>query len=836
MVSLFRRRKDSDVQLLGQNILDKITLDTTKTLVIELDIEGIITSIHGDLQLSPSFEFLVGQSFKNIILPDEVNRFSEMLNTVLNGGIKISEHITLNHDQLQVDLSFFPDFSENGVIKGVHCLVTNVHLKHEPTLLSNHNIQKFLTSSHEFTGLLDTSGRILHESFTSQNLLGYDPYHVKGEYFTSYIHKEDEQTFWELINEVKDRPYSSISTELKIKDNADEWHTFEATFTNLLNETDIGAILYSCRDITEFKKQQSKITYLSTHDQFTGLPNRRAFEEKVDLEVKLATIYNQSFGVIYLKLDGFEYLNNVMGSSLTDQFIEEFSLNVTTAFNRKVEMLCKSDETSFYILTKSMQDSSLIIKFVEDLLDHLKAPTQFQQYNISLTSKVGVSIFPHTCTTTNELLINSKSVSYLADTKGGTNYRVTSQTDLEVVKRLFSLRNDLKFSLHRQQFKMLYKPIFHAKTGLIEYVEAVLRWEHPVYGTITPKEFIHVAAEYDLIDSIGEWALQTVFTNLSQWHNNDYYVRAAINFSPKQLDNPNFIPIVQKVLAETQIDPQWIHLEITEQCKFNDINTLKKIRSLQEMGFHISLDDFGTGYNSLKNLQLIKPDTIKIEKSFIKDLLTDSNSESIISSIMHMAKNLSIQVVAAGVETIEQKNFLLSEECDYLQGPLFSRPVSLEVMEKLLKKQWGDPIPTLLDGKEQRKYFRIPLVYPLEANMTVSELNGKKIEVSKTSILIDNIGPGGLRFISNIHLPVEANFVLNFEVKIFGEIHSLHGSIVHSFEKQQLRYYGVKLRMTENQRDKYISILNNLQLKLKKSPTLPDHLFYLDNIHTYFKR
>ncbi len=836
MVSFFRRKRDVSTQSMEKDLLGGIQLDSTGTLVMQLSCEGTITSINGDLHLIQSFEFLAGHSIMDIIHRDEHNRFKAMLQTVLEGNIKISETILLNQDQLQADLSFFPVFSEDGDIKKILCLATDVYEKQTDTLNIMDYIQKFHFNSHEFIGLLDTNGKILYESQTAESLLGFDPVSTKGSYFLSYIHKKDAQQFLQTMNESIECPTVPFTTELTIRDHTGEWHIFETVFTNLLDNKEVGAILICCRDITELKNQQSKILYLSSHDQFTGLPNHKAFKERLDLEVKLATLNAQIFGVIHLKLDDLHILSGIGTTSLMEQFVKVFSQHLIATFSRKIEMISKSDETSFYILTKNLKDSSLIMKFVEELIEFLKQPINFQQYQLTLQSKVGVSIFPHTSLTTNELLVNSKSASYLASKVGTADYHISSKMDLEVMKKLFSIRNDLKFSLQKQQFNMLYEPIFATNTDLIDCVEALVRWEHPLHGTITPREFFHVAEEYELLHDISKWVLHTVLNDLSKWHSKGFMVRAAINFSPIQFEHPHFIDMVNQILDETAIDPSWINIEINKEYKFNELNTIKRIRELQEIGFHISLDNFGTGYNSFKNLKLIKPNSIKIDKSFTEDMLTNSDSKNIISSIMHMAGNLDIQVVADGVETVEQKSYLQTTECDYVQGLLYSRPISTEVMGKMLAQQWIKPELLTVIKTEQRKYFRISLDFPLESTMTVSELNGKKVEINKAKILVKNIGPGGLLFLSPILLPSDVNLTLTFDIKLFGENHSFNGSIVHSSEKSTLYHYGVEFRMTTHQRDKYISIFNMLQLRLKNSPTLPDHSFVIENVYTYFKK
>ena len=291
--------------------------------------------------------------------------------------------------------------------------------------------------------------------------------------------------------------------------------------------------------------------------------------------------------------------------------------------------------------------------------------------------------------------------------------------------------------------------------------------------------------------------------------------------------------MVQNALLEYELSPKYINLEITESTMLTrKENVLDKIKQLRAMGVKISLDDFGTGYASIRNLKDIKPDTLKIDQSFIRELPSDQDSAEIVTSMIELAKRLGMNVVAEGVETVEQHAFLSDLQCDRIQGYIFSRPVSEENFGKLLEGQWSSEINT--NTKNRRKYFRVIFRYPLEAFMTVSEINGRKVQLGKTKILIEDIGPGGLRYLSNIKLPTRSDVILKFQIKVLDEELTLYGTIVHDIDPDNLYQYGIKFNVDQKQIERLIKLFNRLQVQVKKDPLLPDHPFVTESVQQYF--
>ena len=399
------------------------------------------------------------------------------------------------------------------------------------------------------------------------------------------------------------------------------------------------------------------------------------------------------------------------------------------------------------------------------------------------------------------------------------------------------MQNDLQQAIHDNQFVIHYQPIVHTSSKKIGSVEALLRWDHPERRIVPPDEFIPLAEESGLIIPIGEWVLRTVCRNLSLWHKAGYFIQASVNISPIQFFSKDLIDTILYILQENELDPKWLNIEVTESTMVEqDGKVIEKIAKLRKLGMQVSLDDFGTGYASLRSLKEIKPDILKLDKSFIKDLPTEQDSVEIVSSLIKLAQKLSIIVVAEGVETTEQLTFLSELKCDWIQGYLFSRPVPEASLLNLLKGQWASDYQAK-NTMERRKSFRIDFQFPLVAFMTVVELNGEKVQLGSSKVLIRDIGPDGLQFASTIMLPVNADVTLKFQMKILGEELVFYGIIVLSYEQDNHYKYGINFILDEEKR-KYLTMhFNQFQLLLEKDQLLEGQFpFVTDGVDKYFKK
>lgn len=812
-------------------------------LLFIIDLKGIIVQIRGGRKVFDEVkkQKIIGEKYSNFIYKEDLDKVEGYFKNVFSGVSQYVKYRTIgiNGEVHHIDATLVPIQLENNEVIGLYGLSRNITRKIElesDIKKSKEQLQSLLYYSHEIITILDSEGIITFQSSSIEMALGYKPEEITGMNYIDFIHPDDYQLVKRKFEEILDRPNTPLALEFRLKHISGEWRNYENIATNLLDNPSVKGIICNIHDVTVLKKKQFEVQYMADHDYLTGLPNRRSFEERLGLEIRLANIDERNFAVLILNLDGFKFLNDSIGHDIGDLLLIEIARKLRKSLAKSIEMIARIDGDEFAILTTKVADISSIERITREVLKVFEQSFDIKEYNLFVTSSVGVCVYPESGEDTSSLMKNANIALHLAKKKGSNNYQIFSPTANIGTYKVFSLRNDLRQAIDDNQFLIYYQPIYHTGTNQIESVEALLRWDHPEWGIIPPNEFIPLAEESGLIIPLGEWVLKTVCRKLKLWHEDGYFVKASVNMSVVQFLQTSLLEMIKSTLLENKLHPKWLTIEITESAMIEqEMKVLEKVKELREVGIEISLDDFGTGYASFKKLKDLKPNILKLDKSLIDGISSDRDSVEITTAIIRLAHKLSIRVVAEGVETKEQHEFLSTLDCDWVQGYLLSRPVPEEDIEKLLKGQWvseDEPVNT----DERRKYFRIKFDYPLEASMTVSELNGRKVEVGNTKVLFEDIGPDGLCFLSNIKLPAQSGVILKFKTKVIDKELTLYGTIVHDSEQGNLYRYGVEFIVDEPQRENLINYLNQFQLQLKRDPILEGHPFVTDNVQAYFKK
>lgn len=815
---------------------------STDILLFVVDLKGVLVKIRGgENPIREIAHAIVGKQYRNFIHPEDIEKVNDCFLKVFSGE---SQYIDYRVKDLKggfthVDVTFVPIRSGDNEVIGMYGLTLNTTEKQDliqDNQQTHERLESLLHHAEEILGIMDSEGTLVFQSKAIEEVLGYGAKEKIGENYSNFIHTDDLPLIQRKFEEILQRPESTTMVEVRLKHNNGDWRDFKVTLTNLLNNSSVNGIVFNLHDIMEIKKQQNEVRYMAYHDYLTGLPNRRSFEDKLALEIRLANVDDRKFAIMFLNLDGFKYLNDSLGHEVGDLLLIKVAEKLKEKYSQYIEMIARIDGDEFAILTTHLHDVTLVEDIAKEFLQVFQQPLEIRDYNLSITLCIGIAIFPESGHDKSSLMKNADLALYLAEKEGNNNYQIFSPIANIATYKLFSLRNDLQQALNNNEFIIHYQPIVHPETKQIKGAEALVRWDHPKWGIVPPNEFIPLAEESGLIIPIGEWVLRTVCRNLSMWHKAGYFIQASVNLSPVQFFKKDLVEVIHHILQENDLDPKWLNLEITESTmlEHKEIN-MEKIAALRKLGIRISIDDFGTGYASFTSLQELKPDILKLDQSFIKGLPTDQDSVEIVTSIVQLAKRLSITVVAEGVETVDQHTFLTELQCDWLQGYLFSRPVPEASLLKLLKGQWATE-DLALNTTERRSYFRVDLENQLEALMTVTEFNGEMVQLGNAKVLIDNIGPGGLRFESNIKIPVNAGVVLKLQLRILGEDFVLYGEIVHKSEKDELYKYGIKFILDEEKREHLIMRLNQFQLRLRNEPLLEGHSFVVVNADQYFKK
>lgn len=447
----------------------------------------------------------------------------------------------------------------------------------------------------------------------------------------------------------------------------------------------IGTILI-LPNINECDRAHQIIHRMAHYDWLTGLANRTLINERLTAMLDEAKRNTEYMAVVFIDLDNFKSVNDTLGHDAGDDLLKSVSRSIESCIE-KGDMVGRLGGDEFVVAISNFNSTMDVVKKVNKILEVINKPLNIGGMDFYITASAGIAIYPNHGDNVKTLLKNADTAMYEAKNSGKNTYQLYNN---ELNKRLsnrLNMENELRNAIKNEEFELFYQPQVDVGTGELVGVEALVRWMHPTKGIISPSEFIPFAEETGLILPIGEWILRKACIQNRIWQDMGYKpIRIAVNLSIKQFENENLVWTVNKILEETGLDPRWLELEITESIAVKCFDcAVRKINQLKGIGIYVSLDDFGTGYSSFNYLKQLPIDTLKIDKIFLDNLSPGSNEEFITRTIIDLARRLNLVVVAEGVETSKQLEFLKDHNCDRAQGYLFSRPISESQFENLLK-------------------------------------------------------------------------------------------------------------------------------------------------------
>jgi diguanylate cyclase (GGDEF)-like protein/PAS domain S-box-containing protein len=579
-------------------------------------------------------------------------------------------------------------------------------MKREHTTLSaqlqqSERMHRFLVEqSPDIIYTLDNEGRFVFINRRAETLLGYEQNELLGKHYSVIVHPEDIAQANYNFNErrIGDRAATNVEIRLKSKDLSKGFLHFDnRVIVTILSsqgvyatkdDSPLGNFVGTAgvaRDITERKKAEETIAFQAFHDLLTGLPNRVLFKDRLELAVIQAERRQQRLGVMFIDLDRFKLVNDTYGHPEGDELLKAFSRR-TRACLRSGDTLARLGGDEFTVLLPDINSENDVITIADKIMAEMCAPFLVGGHDYHASASIGIAIFPEDGNTPDSLVRNADIAMYQTKSQGKNGYLHFNSSMSSNQQDRIILENDLRTAIRSgNQFELHYQPQVSQSNQRIIGFEALIRWQHPTRGLIGPDEFIPLAEEAGLIIGISDWVLNAGCRQLQLWRNAGFdQFKLAINLSPKEFEQGNLVDRINRFISAYNIPPAAIEIEITESLLMNDAEkVIDKVSQLRLAGIRVSIDDFGTRYSSLNYLRRFPVSSIKIDQSFVRDLIPNY-APAIIDAIIGISHSFSLDVLAEGVETEDQCQELSKLGCDKMQGFYFSRPLPAAAIETML--------------------------------------------------------------------------------------------------------------------------------------------------------
>lgn len=434
------------------------------------------------------------------------------------------------------------------------------------------------------------------------------------------------------------------------------------------------------------KLQAKQLTHQANHDILTNLPNRTLFKDRLTQAIKSSKRNQKQFALLFIDLDQFKKINDSLGHHIGDEVLIEAAKRLQSAI-REEDTLARLGGDEFTIIVRDVKDNSSASIVAQKIIDVMKEPLFIKSHILYISSSIGISLYPKHSDEANNLIKYADTAMYKAKDEGRNNYQFYSSDMTQFAFERVVMESSLRIAIQNNQFEVYFQPQFEAKSEKIVGMEALVRWIHPSLGMIPPGKFIPLSEENGLIINIDRIVMKKAMTQFSLWKKAGLEPGIlAINLSMKRLNEVDFIEQLLENMQELEFEPQWLELEVTESQVMNNPDaSIEKLRTISKLGIELAIDDFGTGYSSLSYLKKLPLNKLKIDQSFVRDIPYDEDDISITKAIIALAKSLNLKLIAEGVETKEQKDFMLENGCEYIQGYYYSKPRPIGEIEKILR-------------------------------------------------------------------------------------------------------------------------------------------------------
>lgn len=615
-----------------------------------------------------------------------------MIKRVFDGGVANSlETRWFTHNGLRLfDVIHIPERDEDGQVVSVLGIghdITDRKLAEEALRKSEERYRCIVDAANEGIWMVDASDQTSFVNARMAEMLGYSVDEIIGRPMLDFMFEKDRPMQLDWSKALHQGAADSTERRLRCQGGRELW-TLASAAPLMNGKRNFTGAITMFTDITERKQQQEQLLYQAHYDPLTGLPNRFLAMDRLEQNIKVATRNNASTALLFLDLDDFKKVNDTLGHEVGDQVLMLAANRLKQAV-RNSDTVARLGGDEFIVLIPDVTDGKAVRAVAEKIVQAFQEVIQVMGRQVMLTASLGISIYPDNGREPLLLLRNADTAMYHSKAKGRNGYHYFTESMNQNVARRLQLEEQLRMALKRNEFYLVYQPIVNVTSGQVVAAEALLRWRNRVLGEVPTDEFIDIAEQTGLIIEIGEWVLKSALQQLHNWERqtgNGF--RLALNVSPSQFLHASFVDELEHTLERVGVEGERVELEITEGILLSgEVGAAEVIGKLRALGVTISMDDFGTGYSSLSYLRRYHFDTLKIDRIFIRDVIDDPNDREMILATLRMARSLSVKVVAEGVETGEQLDFLRRESCDCAQGFYLSKPVQAQGFGQILDRQ-----------------------------------------------------------------------------------------------------------------------------------------------------
>ena len=595
-------------------------------------------------------------------------------------------------------------YAADGLLTTIKNAVSKTQLERQNKL-----IQKKLTDSEklhryivehspDMIYMLDDNGCFTYLNDRTRVLLGYDKSRLLGTPISALVHEDDLEQVETLVHVDKSAGFVNEVLRLRTADNTIRHLDFEVLpiqlgTTNGLttifpDKESFEGVFGVARDITERVKAEETISYQAYHDLLTNLPNRGLFEDRTDMAIAQAKRNDQMFAMMFLDLDRFKLINDTLGHTLGDLMLQAIAQRLQSCV-REGDTLARFGGDEFTLLLPLIHGEDDAVLVAEKIRSALETPFQIEGHELFTSVSIGIALYPRDGKNLQQLIAHADTAMYTIKQRGKNGYQLyQSELDQSSPDRIV-IENDLRRALDREEFTLSYQPQVDVVTGNMSGLEALIRWDHPSQGRLMPCDFIDIAEQSGMVVPLGRWVVERAIKDWTHWRSQGVEIaRVAVNISPLQIAQPNFAEDIVNLLAVYEMPAQFFEIEITESVLMHDTShAISKLKMLSEHGINIAIDDFGTGYSSLSYLQKFPLRTLKIDRAFIEEIEFKDIDACLVNAIVSIAKGLNLELVAEGVETWTQLEYLRARGCDKVQGFLFSRAVEADQIVGLVRAE-----------------------------------------------------------------------------------------------------------------------------------------------------